>query len=202
MHPEQSFHDSILESLSIASPCHADWNAMTGSEQARFCGECQLNVYNLSGMSRTDAEHLIQEKEGKLCVRYYQRPDGTILTRDCPVGLQTVYRRNLKKSALKIAAAVSLITVVGSYSVLTSAAETMGSPPVTPDPGQVKMGQFVVREDPQTQKPPVIPPKDSVNPKDPNADKPPVYRMGKPAFYPRPCPTDGSKPPVNPAAGK
>jgi hypothetical protein len=52
-------------------------------------------VYNLSGMSRVEAESLIQSKEGSLCVRFFQRADGTIITDDCPVGLRVV-RRPLK----------------------------------------------------------------------------------------------------------
>lgn len=27
--------------------------------------------------------HLIRSKEGDLCVTFYQRPDGTVITRDC-----------------------------------------------------------------------------------------------------------------------
>jgi hypothetical protein len=42
-----------------------------------------LNVYNLSEMSQESAEALIAETEGRLCVRFYQRADGTVLTRDC-----------------------------------------------------------------------------------------------------------------------
>jgi hypothetical protein len=32
-------------------------------------------------MTRAQAEQLVQEKEGKLCTRFYRRTDGTILTR-------------------------------------------------------------------------------------------------------------------------
>jgi len=76
-----------LESVSVASPCPADWNAMQGDDHARFCKTCAKNVYNLSAMTRNEAEALIRAKEGHLCIRYYQRADGTILTQDCPVGL-------------------------------------------------------------------------------------------------------------------
>jgi len=78
--------DSPLKNLKIASPCPADWDAMSGDERKRFCGDCKLNVYNLSGMTKYDAENLLRNSEGRICVRYFQRPDGTILTQDCPVG--------------------------------------------------------------------------------------------------------------------
>jgi len=77
---------TLLENLRIASPCSASWDGMEGDERVRFCRECRLHVYNLSAMDRAEAEALVREKEGQLCVRMYRRRDGTVLTRDCPVG--------------------------------------------------------------------------------------------------------------------
>ena len=82
-----------LEDIRIASPCNASWDAMTGDDRVRFCGSCQKNVFNLSNMSRDDAEALIEKTEGRVCVRFYRRRDGTVLTQDCPVGLRAVRRR-------------------------------------------------------------------------------------------------------------
>ncbi len=59
---------------------------MVGDERVRFCGQCQLNVYNLSAMTRSDGEALVRGVEGRMCVRLYQRTDGTVITADCPVG--------------------------------------------------------------------------------------------------------------------
>jgi hypothetical protein len=78
----------MLESLRIATPCSADWNEMAGDERVRFCGKCEKNVYNLSAMTREAGEALVREKEGRMCVRMYQRTDGTVLTADCPVGVR------------------------------------------------------------------------------------------------------------------
>jgi hypothetical protein len=82
-----------LSGVKIASPCPADWNSMLGSERVRFCGQCRLNVYNLSAMTQDDAEALITNYEGRLCLRFYRRRDGSILTEDCPVGLARLKRR-------------------------------------------------------------------------------------------------------------
>lgn len=60
---------------------------MSGDDRVRFCGVCRLNVYNLSGMTRRDATELVQLVEGRLCVRFFRRKDGTLLTSDCPVGM-------------------------------------------------------------------------------------------------------------------
>lgn len=84
---------SILNRVRVASPCPASWERMEGDDRVRFCALCRLNVYNLSGMSRQEAEDLIRQNQGRLCVRYYQRADGTMLTQDCPVGLQALRKR-------------------------------------------------------------------------------------------------------------
>ncbi len=95
-----------LENIKIASPCAADWNEMIGDERTRFCGACKLNVYNLSGMSRREAENLILQSEGnRLCVRFYRRADGTVLTNDCPVGWQLI-KKNISKTATAFASLV------------------------------------------------------------------------------------------------
>lgn len=85
-----------LDNIKVASPCSQDWDAMIGSERKRYCGECKLNVYNLSGMTKTDAENLLQNSEGRLCVRFFRRADGTVLTQDCPVGWRAVKVRMTK----------------------------------------------------------------------------------------------------------
>ncbi|MGH2901007.1 MAG: hypothetical protein ACRDMZ_20195, partial [Solirubrobacteraceae bacterium] len=69
----------VLDNIRVATPCTADWSQMTGDDRTRHCGECRKNVYNLSGMTRDEAEALLIERNGDLCVRYFQRHDGTIL---------------------------------------------------------------------------------------------------------------------------
>jgi hypothetical protein len=56
---------------------------MEGDDKVRHCDQCDQRVYNLSNMSRVEAEELIQKREGKMCVQFYRRPDGTVVTRDC-----------------------------------------------------------------------------------------------------------------------
>ncbi|HEX8636442.1 MAG TPA: hypothetical protein VF692_00155 [Pyrinomonadaceae bacterium] len=87
-----------LNNIKIASPCPADWNEMIGDERKRYCSDCKLNVYNLSEMTKAQAENLIIESEGSLCVRFYRRADGTVLTKDCPVGWQMIKKRISQKA--------------------------------------------------------------------------------------------------------
>jgi hypothetical protein len=94
----------ILDRVRVASPCSVPWASMTGDERVRYCGLCEKNVYNLSSLTRQDAENLIIEKQGRLCIGYYQRADGTILTADCPVGLAAVRRKTIRAVAWLAAA--------------------------------------------------------------------------------------------------
>lgn len=67
---------------------------MEGDDRVRYCSRCSLNVYNLSEMTRAEAEVLVQNHEGRLCKAFYRRTDGTILTKDCPIGAG-VFRRHV-----------------------------------------------------------------------------------------------------------
>jgi len=85
----------VLDGIRVAAPCSADWDAMTGDDRVRHCDECKLDVYNLSGMTRDEAEDLVASRIGPLCVRFYRRTDGTLLTADCPTGVRRRHRRRL-----------------------------------------------------------------------------------------------------------
>ena len=76
----------LLDRVAIASPCSADWAAMTGDERARFCQQCEKHFYNISAMSAEEAEGFLRGTAGEACLRIYRRADGTVLTADCPVG--------------------------------------------------------------------------------------------------------------------
>jgi len=97
--------DNPLNNIKIASPCPADWNTMMGDGRKRYCGDCKLNVYNLSGMTRAEAENLLLNSEGRLCVRFYRRADGSVLTKDCPVGWAKIKNR----TKIFVTAAASLL---------------------------------------------------------------------------------------------
>lgn len=159
-----------LDDIRIASPCDASWEAMSGDDRVRFCGSCQKNVFNLSNMGREDAEALIQKTEGRVCVRFYRRRDGTVLTQDCPVGLRAV-RRRLALIGAGLAAGLGLVAaffglrrdgrgvvdpdpwshqVMGEMEVTGRVAmpreeltPLMGAPKVQPDEPEVFMGDIV-----------------------------------------------------------
>lgn len=112
-----------LNNLKIASPCSQDWEGMIGDNRKRYCGECKLNVYNLSGMTKTEAENLILNAEGRLCVRFYQRADGTVLTQDCPVGWAKVKQRTKVIVTAAFSLIISLFSGLIFVSVFTKSKE-------------------------------------------------------------------------------
>lgn len=107
----------VLPNIRIASPCTADWNAMTGDERVRHCAQCDKDVFNLSAMTRVEAEALIVEKNHDLCARYYQRKDGTILLSDCEVG-------RAQQRRLKLVGAGLLVTITAGAAAGTMLTKT------------------------------------------------------------------------------
>jgi hypothetical protein len=100
----------MLDQIKIASPCSADWGKMEGNDRVRFCSECKKSVFNLSAMTRRDAEALLRKTNGDLCTRLYRRADGTVLTADCPIGLRVKVARVRRRVGWAVSAALSLST--------------------------------------------------------------------------------------------
>lgn len=121
--------------VQVASPCPADWEAMTGDERVRFCAQCERPVYNLSAMTGPEIADLIRQTEGqRRCVRFYTRRDGTTLTRDCPVGVRRVRRR-------------VLAMVGGAVAALFGLGRTVFDGPLGSKPLPATMGMIVPPED-------------------------------------------------------
>jgi hypothetical protein len=120
-----------LDGVRVAAPCPANWERMVGDARMRYCGQCNLHVYNLSGMTRTEAEALIANTEGRLCVRFYRRADGTVLTRNCPVGLRALKRRVSRTAGAMLSAALGFLAGVGldlGFAIrATTTTHTMGT---------------------------------------------------------------------------
>jgi hypothetical protein len=55
---------------------------MTGDAKTRFCAGCQRHVHNLSAMPREEAERLLCEPAGRVCVRYEVGIGGAPMTLD------------------------------------------------------------------------------------------------------------------------
>jgi hypothetical protein len=138
----------ILDNVRVATPCRANWDRMLGDDRVRHCNDCNKNVFNLSAMTRDQAEALIVAKNGDLCARYYQRTDGTILLADCTVGMS---QRNNRR--LVAAGAFALLAGTSTAAMMTKHKSN-----------DFRMGDVRVDTTMQFAKPPVIIPSPPVAP--------------------------------------
>lgn len=190
---------SFMDDIRVASPCRASWDDMTGDERSRACAHCRKNVYNLSGMTRAEIETLIREKEGRLCVRFYRRADGRLVTADCPPFGE--HGRHWRFAALAAAAslAVGLATAMPANStkpnnafskLVASSIQRLKSmlgmtpPPPAPPPGLVAMGEMCwPPATPPSLQPPTTSPQVSTPITPSEAPPPPtdggIYRSGE-----------------------
>ncbi|MEJ8844378.1 carboxypeptidase-like regulatory domain-containing protein [Lacibacter sp. H375] len=56
--------------LSIAGPCHEDWNRMTPVEQGRFCSSCQKNVVDFTTQTDEEIISFFNNYNGSACGRF------------------------------------------------------------------------------------------------------------------------------------
>jgi hypothetical protein len=146
-----------LEVIDIANPCPAEWDEMRGDERVRFCRHCSLNVYNLSAMPRGEAERLVAQREGRLCVRFFRRLDGTVVTADCEGALRLAARRAKRMAKALTAVVVAALLAPLGYSRWSGASPTDDGrcagiavdPPAGPPQERAMMGDIAV---------PVVPP--------------------------------------------
>ena len=121
--------NDVVDRLRVASPCPISWEKMNGNDRVRFCQLCNLSVYNIAELTRREATALIAETEGRICARLFRRTDGTVITRDCPVGLRAIRRRVARQTAAVFAALTSICASAFSYpaSRATSTGSTVGN---------------------------------------------------------------------------
>ena len=121
----------LLQRAQIASPCHVRWEDMDGDGRVRHCAQCDLKVHNLAGLTEAEAEALLRAsfdpdggRGARFCAMIYRRPDGTIITADCPVGLGAL-RVRTRRAGARIAGALGLS---GLAATLAAGAAGNGEP--------------------------------------------------------------------------
>lgn len=58
--------------LSIPEPCHENWDAMTPTQQGRYCNACAKEVIDFTGLSDTEVlNYFLQKKNEKICGMAY-----------------------------------------------------------------------------------------------------------------------------------
>ncbi len=135
-----------LELLQIPKPCPSDWEKMMGDDRKRFCIACHKYVYNLSAMSRREAEALIEDSQGKVCARFTRLADGQVITHEPPIILHHINRRPSPIAAAIVTAMLSLSPAIAApqpsqiNNQAVSQTETSG--PKNPIDSQGSMARF------------------------------------------------------------
>lgn len=116
----------VLDNLRIASPCPMRWDQLDSvgddGDRVRHCSRCELKVYNVANLSGEETLELVSSHVAsgtRLCAALFRRADGTLLTRDCPVGLAAIRRKAV--AAVSRVAAVALLGVSLSLAAIARA---------------------------------------------------------------------------------
>ncbi|MCE9572430.1 MAG: hypothetical protein K8W52_04675 [Deltaproteobacteria bacterium] len=127
----------LLDRVVIKTPCKESWAAMRGDDRKRFCGKCDKHVYDLSAMTAVEAEALLAGPGEAPCLRLYRRPDGTVLTSDCPIGSR---RRRRNRWAIVGVAVAAVASLLGFATRSQRGAVQGGMAPMSGDPSDSSMG--------------------------------------------------------------
>jgi hypothetical protein len=90
---EKREKSELLDNLYIAAPCGISWESMEGDDRKRLCGGCSRHVFNISDMTKAEANNFLEENGTSQCMIFFRRQDGTIMTDNCPVGLRKIRDR-------------------------------------------------------------------------------------------------------------
>lgn len=72
----------MISAPPIKKPCLERWEHMRGNNRTRLCEHCQLQVQNLTAMSRRDIARVLSPGHAEhVCVTYVRRADGSLVTR-------------------------------------------------------------------------------------------------------------------------
>lgn len=124
---DQRFANEIVQKVEIKSPCQVNWDSMEGDAKVRFCSQCNLNVFNISEMSTTEAAAVVSQEGGRPCVYLRRRDDGTVITQNCPVALRAARDR------VGLAAVLAVLCLTYGFS-MAAHSQGLSVPGLTVDP--------------------------------------------------------------------
>lgn len=124
--------------IEIKKPCPANWDAMSGDDKSRFCGQCKKSVHNIDAMTAEEASEVLCMPGKNSCIRVTRNSDGAFRT-------QTGW---VKRVAIAGAASLVLLPVAGCQT--GSDVPSVGKTSVSV---QTPSGQSVVEETTPEHKP-------------------------------------------------
>jgi hypothetical protein len=125
-----------LDGLRVTTPCARRWDQLAGRGARRYCGDCRLQVHDLSALDRTEARELLARRRRgeRVCVTYLPGLDGTPLTRDeLPVKTDARTSTGHRRVAAFARRVRALVALLSAGVPLVAAC---GRAPEPPEPGQ------------------------------------------------------------------
>ena len=106
---------SLLDQIAVPTPCSVPWDSMSGNDRSRYCKRCNQSVHDLSAMTKSEATSFIAANGSNACVRFYRRPDGTVVTNDCQEISSGRRLRTFRRLAFILATWLGFGLVTGCY---------------------------------------------------------------------------------------
>ena len=103
----------VLDELTVPIQCFVPWDSLNGDDVARHCSSCNQTVHNVSAMSTVEAAAFVAANEHNVCLRFYKRPDGTIITRDCQEEIPLRQKGVIRRAGLLILSWLGLSLIAG-----------------------------------------------------------------------------------------
>ncbi|MDX2108402.1 MAG: hypothetical protein SFY67_18560 [Candidatus Melainabacteria bacterium] len=134
-------NETALSKVTLEKPCSQNWDEMVGDERERFCNKCSLNVYNLSSMTRDEAEEFLQVRnDGSVCLNYTSDAEGKVITDNVPRSLRPL--RDRLQPILRVVS--SFVAAFGLFATSVFAQEQrLGGKPCVPTKNQNTQQQTV-----------------------------------------------------------
>jgi len=147
-----------LESLTFTFRCQESWTDMDGGGAVRHCGSCDKDVFDLSALPRAEAEALLRDTEGRICVRLFRTPDGRVVTADdaplsrpvATCGSFSSLRLKPRRRALwrRLSSGAAAAAVVLQPGACEETVGDVSEPVIQPLMGQMMMGEPMMIEEP------------------------------------------------------
>lgn len=144
-----SHRDERIDRMTVAQPCRERWEDMRGAGVVRRCARCARNVFDVASMTREEIDALLARADASPCVRLRRRPDGRVVSSDCPPPL----RAPLLRAAAQVGAAAMVGVAAGTLACALTARPTVTGEGAAPEPPQP---HAVVQHAPAAEPPPPV----------------------------------------------
>ena len=114
-----------LEQVRVAEPCPVPWDSMAGDDKSRYCSHCKLHVHNLSALREDEAQRLVCESAGRLCIASVPNEQGGVTTLEYAETKRPRYGWKMVAALAAMSGVASAVTTV-----LYRAANPAPPPPI------------------------------------------------------------------------